>query len=191
MAIRAKRLSSCASRTLRATALALVAAQLVGCASQPTIRSNVDPGADLSRYKTFDFFDAAASGRVAYDSFASRYIKAAVIREMQARGFAQAEDPELLINVHLQSKDKVKVTESPGSYYGYRSGLYGWDVGVSTSVENYTEGTLNVDIVERATSKLLWEGIAVGRVTEKARENLQPTVDAVVKQVFERFPKQP
>jgi hypothetical protein len=47
---------------------------------------------------------------------------------------------------------------------------------------------LNIDVVEAAEHKLLWEGIAVGRISERTQNNLQPTVDAVVKQVFGRFP---
>ena len=85
----------------------------------------------------------------------------------------------------------IKVTESPSGYYGYRYGMYGWGAGVSTSVDNYTEGTLNIDVVDSATSRLLWEGVAVGRINEKSRDDPQPAIDEVVRQVFEKFPKQP
>jgi hypothetical protein len=180
---------------LRSLPLGLLAVLLVACASKPTIRSNVDPAADFSRYRTFGFFDEATGGKAAYDSFASQYIKNAVVREMQERGLKQAQSPDLLVNVHVQTKDKVRVSETPtgyaGGYYGYRGGMYGWGSGVSTTVDNYTEGTLNIDVIDRATSKLVWEGIAVGRISDKARENPQPAIDAVVKQVFERYPGQP
>jgi Domain of unknown function (DUF4136) len=174
--------------------LALSAALLAACASKPTIRSNVDPAADFSRYRTFAFYDEVAGGKPAYDSFASQYIKSAVVREMQARGLQQAQDPDMLVNIHVQTKDKVRVSETPtGSYgyYGYRGGMYGWGGGVSTTVDNYVEGTLNIDVIDRTAGKLLWEGIAVGRINEQSRDNLQPAIDAVVKQVFERFPTQP
>jgi hypothetical protein len=172
------------------------AALLVACASKPTIRSNVDPAANFQAYRSFAFFDEATGSKTAYDSFANQYIKSAVVREMQARGLQQAQSPDLLVNIHVQTKDKVRVSETPtgayyGGYYGYRGGMYGWGTGVSTTVDNYTEGTLNIDIIDRATSKLVWEGIAVGRISDKARENPQPAIDAVVKQVFERYPAQP
>lgn len=51
--------------------------------------------------------------------------------------------------------------------------------------------TLNIDVVDRAQKQLLWEGIAIGRITQKMYENLEPTIDAVVKEVFLKFPKQP
>lgn len=171
--------------------LPIAATLLAACASKPTIRSNVDPAADFSHYKTFAFYDEAKNRAPAYDSFATRYIKVAIDREMQSRGLQKSAQPQLLVNIHVQTKDKVKVTESSTGYYGYRSGYYGWGAGVSTHVDNYTEGTLNVDVIDNAASRLVWEGIAIGRISDKSLKNPQPAIDAVVKQVFERFPTQP
>jgi hypothetical protein len=179
------------ANTLARSTCLLTAALMVSCASKPAIRSNVDPAADFSRYRTFAFFDEAAGRGAVYDSFGTRYIKTAIEREMQLRGFQKDKEPQLLVNIHVQTQDKIKVTESPSGYYGYRHGMYGWGAGVHTTVDNYTEGTLNVDVIDNATSKLVWEGIAVGRISNKARENPQPAIDEVVRQVFERFPKQP
>lgn len=181
-------------RKLAIGVLTVAAGLLAACASKPSIRSNQDPAADFTRYQTFGFFDEWNQRSPAYDSFATRYLKTAIDREMSSRGFQKNEQPQLLVNIHVQTKDKVKVTETPTGgygYYGYRYGSYGWGAGVHTSVDNYTEGTLNVDIIDRAQSKLLWEGIAIGRISDKALEDPQAAIDAVVKQVFERFPKQP
>lgn len=165
---------------------------IAGCQTGPTVRSHVDPGAQFSRYKTFDFLKQIESEKPGYQSFGAQYLVAAITREMEARGFKQHENPELVVNFHVQKQNKVQVTDT-GGYYGYRGGYYGWGAGInsSTYVDTYTEGTLNVDVVDAAQRKLLWEGIAVGRISERAQNNLQPAVDAVVKQVFEQFPTQP
>jgi hypothetical protein len=180
---------------LRFVPLLLTAALVAACASKPTIRSNVDPGTNFATYKSFGFLDEVTGKKAAYDSFASTYIKTAVARVMQARGLQKSDSPDLLVNIHVETKDKVSVSQTPtgyyGGYYGYRGGMYGWGAGVSTTVDNYTEGTLNIDVVDRASSKLVWEGIAVGRISSKARDNPQPAIDAVVKQVFEKYPTQP
>lgn len=164
---------------------------LAACTTGPTIRSNLDPAADFNRYTTYGFIDEPAGGTVPYESMGRRHLKAAIDREMQARGFKPSEQPELLVNIHVEQKDKVSVTQEPGGYYGYRAGMYGWGAGTYTSVDQYTEGTLNIDIVERAQKRLLWEGIAIGRITQRMYENLEPTIDAVVKEVFAKFPKPP
>jgi hypothetical protein len=50
---------------------------------------------------------------------------------------------------------------------------------------------LNIDVADAARQQLVWEGIAVGRLTEEARQNVRATVDAVVPQVFSQFPVEP
>ena len=181
-------------RKLSIPALALLIVLVGGCASGPSIHSQSDPAADFSRYTTFAFLDAAAGEQAAYASFASQYLKTAITREMQARGFRKADEAaDLLVNFQVLTKDKVRVSQTPSGYYGYRRGFYGWAAApaTTTNVQNYTEGTLNIDVADRVQKKLLWEGVAVGRVKESDRANLQPAIDAVVAQIFERFPKQP
>jgi hypothetical protein len=173
--------------------LPMAAALLTACAaSGPTIRSQTDPGANLGAYQTFGFFDEQPGKQAPYQSFVDKHIKDAIVREMQARGYRREANGQLLINYHRQRKDKVKVTQTaePMGYYGYRSGFYGWggSTAVTTNVQNYREGTLLIDIVDGAAKKLLWESVAVGRVTEKMLENPEAVIDDAVKQMFLEFP---
>ena len=184
------------SRSLGSVVLASLAL-LASCASGPTIRANTDPSADFNRYKTYGFFDEVTHKPPQYQSFGMQYLKSSISGQMERRGFKRSDDPELLVNINVATKDKVSVSQTPASpsmYYGYRGGMYGWGMGMGTAtetnVQNYTEGTLNIDVVDRAEKKLLWEGVAVGRIREKALNNPQPAIEAVVAQVFEKFPKQ-
>ena len=161
------------------------------CASGPKIRSQTDPAANFASYRTFGFLDESTGATPAYSSFVSQYLKKAVTREMQARGITKSENPDLLVNFNLVSKDKVQVTQSPSAYYGYRRG-YSWGgmgMGTSTDVSNYTEGTLNVDVIDKSKMQLVWEATAIGRITDKALEHPEPAVNRVVTQVFEKFPR--
>lgn len=170
--------------------LPLASLVLISCASGPKIRSQSDPGADFSSYRTFGFLDESTGAQPAYSSFVAQYLKKAVTREMQARGISPAADPDLLVNFNLVTKDKVQVSQTPSAYYGYRHG-YSWGGGMGyggTDVSSYTEGTLNVDVIERSKMQLVWEGTAVGRVTEKVLQDPEPAVSRVVTQVFEKFP---
>ena len=161
----------------------VLVAIVTACSTGPTIRSHQDPAADLSRYRTFGFFTQGES----YSSFVSRYIESAVADEMQARGYVRSDTPELMINFHVQTQDKVQVTQTPTAYYGWRRG-YAWGGGYETDVRQYKEGTLNIDVVDRARNQLLWEGVAVGRVQTKSMNDPQPAIKAVVAQVFEQYP---
>lgn len=158
------------------------------CSTGPTIRSHTDPSANLANFKTFNFY-SQSSGQANYASFVSRHIQQAVTDEMTARGYTLSDKPDLLVNFHLQTADKLQVQSSPaaGGYYGWRGG-YGWGVPYQTDVSSYTEGTLNIDVVDHARNQLLWEGVAIGRIREKAKDDPSPRVKAVVAQIFAEYP---
>jgi hypothetical protein len=171
----------------RARFLSVILLSVAACTTGPTIRSHTDPAADLSRFRTFGFYSEPANGQ-AYAGFVSRYIESAVADEMQARGYVRSETPDLMINFHLQAEDKVQVTQTPATYYGWRRG-YGWGGGAyHTDVRSYKEGTLNIDVVDRARNQLIWEGVAIGRINTKALDDPQPAIKSVVAQVFEHYP---
>lgn len=167
----------------RAALLALLAA--AACSTSPTIRSHVDPRADLSQFRTFGFYEGR---QASYASFVARYIEDAVSDEMKSRGYQRSNAPDLLINFHLQTEQKVRVQTAPAYYGGWRVG-YGWGgVPYETDVSSYKEGTLNVDVVDRARNELVWEGVAVGRLKSKAPDNPEPVIRAVVQQIFQQYP---
>jgi hypothetical protein len=174
-----------ARKSLLMVALATLA--LVGCAaSGPTIRTDVDPKAEFSGYRSFGFFPAATPA--GYSGFVARYLEEAISRELTARGYTRADAADLMVNFHLQARDAVEVTQTPATYYGWRS-AYRWGaMPYETNVRQYTEGTLNIDLVDRTQSQLVWAGVAVGRVKQRSLDNPQPAIDAVVAQIFERYP---
>ena len=74
-------------------------------------------------------------------------------------------------------------------YYMYRRGLYvAWRDYPDAEIETYTEGTLNIDIADARQRELIWEGIAIGRVTEAVLRDIQGAIDEVVPRLFEQFP---
>ncbi len=75
-----------------------------------------------------------------------------------------------------------------GGYYGYRGGYYGAYGGYDTTVTQYTEGTLNIDLVDNTTDTLVWEVVTVGKITDKVRENLKETVNEVVPELMAKYP---
>jgi hypothetical protein len=169
----------------------LTATVLAACATPaPTVRSQSEPGANFSAYQTFGFFDELPGQQALYTSFVDQHIKDAITTEMQARGYRKEVNGQLLINFHRQSSEKVKVTQTavPTGFYGYRRGFYTGGAAVTTDVQNYREGTLIIDVVDGAAKKLLWESVAVARVTKDVLNNPEATIDAAVKQMFTELP---
>lgn len=169
-------------------AISAAAAIVCNCASGPQVRAHAAPDFTPAAYRTYGFFPEAATDRAGYASLLTQYLEAATERELQARGYQRAEQPDLLVNFHIVAKDRVQVTSTPNAYYGWRR-AYAWGgSGYMNEVRSFTEGTLNIDLVDRARKQLVWEGVAVGRVTEQKLKDPQPAIDAAVTAIFARLP---
>ncbi len=184
-------------------ALAVLGAALVatGCAAGPRVRAERDKTVDFSQYRTFAFTDPLGTDRSGYQTMVSQYLKAATQRELEARGLRLVEvDPQLLVNFNCKLSEKFRTTAVPsssiafgfghGGYYGYRTGIYTtWPLyAPETRVTSYTEGTLNIDVIDAARKQMIWEGVAVGRATDETMENLQPHIDEAVTAIFVNYP---
>ena len=175
---------------------ALLLAVLAACATGPRISSDSDPRADFSAYRTFAFYSPLAIEREGYASLVSGRMKAAARAEMEARGYRYSEDnPDLWLNINAYMQQRTDVNTIPdvdyAYYYSYRYRGY---VAVPfwhdrTTVHRYTEGTVNVDLVDAKRNALVWEGIAVGRVKrnqDAAARDL--AIDATFRDIFAQYP---
>ena len=178
--------------------LAVAVLLMASCASKPDIKSDYDRSVDFSQYKTYGFFNPMGIENPNYSSIYGSIFREAISREMESRGYVQSNNPDLLINVsgRLQEKTRVTTTSDPymsGGYYGYRRGAYGawggYGYGTQTHVSQYTEGTVNVDMVDRNQKRMAWEGVAVGRVNEKrTNEEMRTNINNGIKEMFAGYP---
>ena len=186
------------TRFFRIAVLAGIAIMLASCASKPTIQSDYDHTIDFTGYKTYGFFNPMGIENANYSSIYGSIFRDAISKEMESRGYTQSDNPDLMINVsgRLQDKTKVTTTSDPymgGGYYGYRGGRYGtwggYGYGTSTHVSNYTEGTVNVDMVDHELKRMVWEGVAVGRINEKrTNDETRTNIYAGIKEMFAGYP---
>lgn len=177
--------------------LALVACvAITACSSGPAIRADVDPSANLGSYKTFAFLDRGAADRPGYSSLLTQHLKGATQREMEKRGYQLvATNPQLLVHFNLNIENRSDVRSTPSTtgagYYGYRAGYYSmWAGYPQQNIEtvHYQAGTLAIDVVDAAQKRLVWSGVAEGKVSKKAAENPGPAIDRVVASIFEKYP---
>ena len=175
-----------------------VLALLSACSSGPTVRSNVDPSANLSSYKTFMFAEKTGTDRPDYKTPITSYFKESIRREMEARGyrFVEGGPADLLVNFNANAREQVDVRTTPGSsfgygygYYGYRGGMYGASA-FPPEVETvrYKTGTANVDVVDLSKKQVVWEGIAEARLTSKMMKDPRTAINGVITEMFLQFP---
>ena len=168
---------------------------LFGCASTPNTVSNVAPGVDFSQYSTFGFFSPLSTDQQAYESMVSNFLKVAMAQELDQRGLRYSDSPDLLVNFYINTQEKIRTRNVPSStrtYYSYRR-AYRYDPFASypayeTQIDQYTVGTLHIDVVDAKAQELVWEGAASGRVTNRAISNLEKTIDDAVAAIMLDFP---
>ncbi|MCW5581829.1 MAG: DUF4136 domain-containing protein [Luteimonas sp.] len=169
---------------------------LAGCATGPRISTEADPEADFARYRTFSFYSPLAIEREGYTSAASERMKAAARAQMESLGYVfTAENPDLWLNINAFTERRTDVSTMPtvdyAYYYSYRArGYYVvpyWRD--RTDVYRYTEGTINIDLVDAARNRLVWEGIAVGRVSNtKDAAKRDARIDGAIADIFAKYP---
>lgn len=168
---------------------------LAGCATGPRVSTEADPRADFSAYRTWAFYSPLAIERHGYETAASEVAKAAVRAQMESRGYRyEPQSPDLWVNINAYLERRTDVSTIPtvdyAYYYSYRARGY---VAVPywndrTQVHRYTEGTMNVDIIDRSQNRLIWEGIAVGRVGNRAPAERNARINGAIAEIFARYP---
>ena len=177
--------------------LVLMAAAVVamaGCATGPKITSDYDQSVNFASYKTFGFYQPLGTDQAGYESLITQTLKAAARQEMEARGYVYAETgADLLVNFNAKLAQQTLVSQTPAPmpmYYGYRRGFYGGWGGYAqeTHVDQYVEGTLNVDLVDAQRKQLIWEGVAVGRVGKKTADEREAAIRSAIAEIFAKYP---
>ena len=172
-------------------------ALLAGCATGPRITTEADPRADFSAYRTWSFYTPLAIEKEGYETQTSEITKAAVRAEMERRGYRYTEsDPDLWVNINAYMERRTDVSSIPtvdyAYYYSYRHRGYFavpyWNE--RTNVYRYTEGTMNVDLVDAREKRLVWEGIAVGRVANLKPEQRAQRINSTIAEIFANYPHQ-
>ena len=189
------------NRLVRAGSL-LVCLALASCASGPAVHSNHDPSVDFSAYSTFGFFEELGTDRGGYSTLISDYFREATRREMEALGYTYTEtNPELKVNFFTNVREESDVRSSTRtsldmgySYYAYRNGryvafpMYSYRIHPETVTVHYRVGTANIDVVDSANNRLIWEGVAEGRLGNNVLEQAESLIHEAVAEIFRQYP---
>lgn len=186
--------------------LVLAALALAGCASGPAVRTDSAPGVDFASYRTFGFVSPLSTDRAGFHTLVSQQVVASARRELEVRGLEFQPDPaqaDLLVNVHAHVAEQLRVRTTPDpwvgtSYWNHRRGRYQpwpghtrWPAPSRVDVDQFSQGRLSVDLIDRSRNMLIWEGVASKRLTQRTMNDLGPAIDGAIHDVFRPFPIQP
>jgi len=189
--------SACKRPFPAAFAILLVSLVLTACTSAPEIRTDEDPAADFSRYTTWNFFDQLGIEGGYNSPIYGEHFRAAITREMNSRGYRLSADPDLFVNVTFRTDDKVKMRAHTtpymsGAYYqrpggpSYGSAL-GVGVGVSSRATKVTEASVFIDMVDNASDRMVWQGVAVIDANDKVAQQLRDATYTAVNLVLAQY----
>ncbi len=162
---------------------------LASCSSISTTY-DFDSSVDFAKYKTYEFTDEAKNFPI--QELDRQRVLTAIENEMTAKGLTtSASSPDVLVDIQVKLEQKQTATATnTGGYGAYR---YGWGAGYGgtthINVENYVEGTLFVNMIDKSTEKLVWQGRGTKTLEDHpSPEKKQQNITYGVQQIFKTYP---
>ena len=159
----------------------LLLVSLLGCQSYGTVQveTDHDPRADFTHYRTFAQAPAPTSlrGSAIYSEIAGRKLRRWIDAELEKKGLVPVawDEADLQVAFSVDGRPRTEVWVTSVGWYGSRA-----------SVVRYREGSLAIDIVDRAQRQMIWHGLAHQKTLENdfSDEHAQ----RAVAKLLERYP---
>lgn len=167
-----------------------------------------DHEVDFNSYKTFGLLNWERQNDEQVDERTKEYILLAIKDELEQRGYTyQKKDADLQVSVFIIINEQTSYSAYADQYAGY-PGYGGVAVGVGVGSggagvsavgygnvmtypytvvkHDYNVGTFVVDLLDHSKKKLVWQGLAQGRVAHE--EPTQAKVSERVGRLFNSLP---
>jgi len=168
----------------------LFAGALLGsCGPSLRVFSDYDKSLNPGVYKSYSWADLKSIEQKGNDpryinELTDKRIRNAVDRELAAAGITRVEgkgDMEFHYHIIIDNKT-MTVTEPYGSRYSrYLENR-------RTSVYQYKEGTLLIDMMDAKTNEVVWRGGATDVITEAASKDPEAAINYAVKEILKKSP---
>lgn len=190
---------------------ALAALVLVACGSNVKNTSQFNPAVSTVGWKTFSWI--GDKPMVAYEGDVTRrnpileqQLQASVQAELESKGYTFVpKGGDFIVAYTVGVREGIDVRETPayntsfyggygrhyGPYSGYRVGV-GYDpFATNTTVDQYKEGVLAVDVYDAKTQAPAWTSRSTKRLSSSAPKHPEEKVREVVMTTFQEFPSRP
>ena len=151
------------------------------CATTYQVTSDYERAVNFSAFKTFQILKQKNSFPAGANPINKQRIDRAILKEMNTLNFDTSTNPDLLVAWFVKVKN-VKDVNVYHDYYGR------WNRRDYVEVNNYQEGTLIIDIIDRAKKQVVWHGTASDRVYDHM-PNVEEKINEVVYAMFRKFAK--
>ena len=156
---------------------------LTACASNARIQSDFNKSQDFSQYQTYNFRSVTAIENPDFSEFIRLHYSEAIEQQMNQRGYSKADNPDILINVSVDLKDMTSVPKpviltptfrhswpstacpNSGAYDG-RGIRFASSSGSLSTMCEFKQGSVSVDIVGMDLNQMIWAGTLKVRIAE-------------------------
>jgi len=173
-------------KSLKLIAVILIMS-LTSCATVKVV-SDYDTKVNFNEYKTFAFYKKGID-KAAVSDLDKKRIMRAIEAELITKGFTKSDNPDMLVSIFTKSRERVNITQNNfgwGWGWGWRnSWMFGRE---NMNVNQYTEGTLFIDFIDKTKNELVWQGIGSGALKMKNPEKREERIRTFVKEIIATYP---
>lgn len=172
--------------------LLIAAAYLTGCSSVSVTR-DYDRAVDFSALHTYAWQHEkqpqTGNPRIDNDLVDQR-IREAVEANLASKGYAPngESDADFLIAYFIDYKQRIGGNTWSFGLGSYRQHGYG-GVGYNTTISDYDEGRMTIDIIDPKADKMIWRGVGIRATYESSKpEKISRIINHAVGRILKDFP---
>ncbi|SDM59565.1 DUF4136 domain-containing protein [Siphonobacter aquaeclarae] len=158
---------------------------LTACSPTIQVRSDYDRGADFRGYRTYAVVSAPGANPdpVMGSQLMQKRITQALENEMNARGYKESQQPDLLIRFETDARNLQQIQSmNTGPMWGWW-----WGNNNNVSSRNYEENRLIISLLDARTKEMVWQGWAKGELNAR-KKNRDELIRETVARVMEEYP---
>lgn len=177
-------------KLIKLLSFVLVALFINACTPVRVVSTDEKEDIDFASYETFNFLDISLKNdSLRQDALPEiQMLKDAIILQMGDLGYSLSDDPDLWVNIGIVVEEKVQTRQTTIQdapiYIGQRR--YHWE-SEEIVVDEYEEGMVTVDIIDADENERVWEGVAVGMLTENDQK-MGKRINDAMELLFNRYP---
>ena len=159
---------------------------LTSCSSVKVV-SDYDTKVDFSTYKTFAFYKKGID-KASVSDLDKKRIMRAIENELNKKGLVKSTNPDILVSIFTKSREKVNVADNNFGY-GFGWGYNPWFFGsTNLNINQYTEGTLFIDFIDKNKNELVWQGIGSGAMKMSNIDKKEERINEFVNKIILAYP---
>lgn len=169
--------------------LMIMTVVLAGFTSCETVRvtTDYDQSVQFEQYQSFAFYKPGIDQAQISDLDKRRILKA-IDQSLTAKGMTKSKEADLLVSINTDAVKNINVYNNFYGYYGYYP-WGGYPYGSRVSANSSTTGVLYIDLIDRKTNTLVWQGVGKGVINPDGVPNKKTErIAEMVQKILDKYP---